>query len=84
MPICQHCKAESAEAHYDRVVHNLTALHGPWSGWRMAGRHLISPDGDRIKPERVRDYWFGSNWKLAAIALEQPCREVPKTSYVQS
>jgi len=29
-------------------------LGGPWAGWRMAGRVLVSPDGDRITPERLR------------------------------
>lgn len=58
MPTCWHCKAESPAAHYDRVVHNITALHGPWSGWRMAGTALVSPDGDRITPERLRGLLF--------------------------
>jgi hypothetical protein len=54
MPTCSHCEAESPAEHYDRVVHNTTSLHGPWRGWRLAGRHLVSPDGDRITPERMR------------------------------
>lgn len=54
MPRCFHCKAETSRSHYDRTVHNLTPLYGPWSGWRMAGRVLVSPDGDRIAPERLR------------------------------
>ena len=56
MPTCRHCNRESDAAHYDRVVHNITPLHGPWSGWRMAGRDLVSPDGVRMTPERVRGY----------------------------
>lgn len=54
MPCCFHCKYESTEAHYQRVVHNTMALHGPWAGWRMAGHELVSPDGDRVRPERLR------------------------------
>jgi len=27
---------------------------GEWYGWRLKGRHLISPDGDRMTPERLR------------------------------
>lgn len=34
-----------------RVIHNQTPLYGEWAGWRMAGRCLVSPDGDRISPE---------------------------------
>lgn len=58
MPTCWHCKAESSASHYDRIVHNKTALYGEWAGWRLSGRFLISPAGARFTPER-----------LAAIAL---------------
>lgn len=58
MPACFHCKRESSRAHYDRTVYNITPLYGPWSGWRMAGRVLVSPDGDRITPERLRGLMF--------------------------
>lgn len=29
-------------------------LPGEWYGWRLKGRHLVSPDGDRLTPERLR------------------------------
>lgn len=29
-------------------------LTGEWYGWRLRGRHLVSPDGDRLTPERLR------------------------------
>ena len=54
MPTCWHCKAESPATHYARIVENRTALYGPWEGWRMAGRFLVAPDGQRITPERLR------------------------------
>lgn len=54
MPVCFHCNTESDAAHYERVVNNRTALHGPWSGWRMAGRYLVAPmGGGRITPEQL-------------------------------
>lgn len=31
---------------------------GHWIGWRLRGRFLISPDGDRITPERLRGILF--------------------------
>lgn len=31
---------------------------GHWLGWRLRGRFLISPDGDRITPERLRGFLF--------------------------
>lgn len=54
MTTCFHCHAEHPEGHYERVVQNKTTLHGPWSGWRMAGRFLVAPDRERITPERLR------------------------------
>src|SRR5688572_1401913 len=42
----------------ERTVYNKTPLHGDWAGWRMAGRCLVSPDGDRISPERLRGILF--------------------------
>ena len=50
---CFYCKQESTRAHWERVVENKTPLHGPWSGWRMAGRMLVSPQRERITPERL-------------------------------
>lgn len=58
MTCCHYCKAESTDAHYRRVVENHTALHGPWTGWRMAGRDLVAPDRQRISPERLRGLLF--------------------------
>lgn len=58
MPTCRHCEAESPGEHYDRIVHNKTALHGPWRGWRLAGRELVAPDGERFTTERLRGLAF--------------------------
>lgn len=51
------------------AVHNLknyglSELGGPWKGWRLAGRNLVTPDGLRISPERVR----GLAWRQDAEA----------------
>lgn len=32
---------------------------GDWHGWRLRGRHLVSPDGERITRERLS----GLLWK---------------------
>lgn len=50
---CMHCQAEHSAAHHERVVHNRMPLYGPWQGWRMAGRDLVSPSGDRINQRRL-------------------------------
>lgn len=47
-----------ALAHYRRVIENHVGLHGPWAGWRLAGRDLVSPEGDRINPQRLRGLLF--------------------------
>lgn len=66
MVTCWHCKAESPRAHYARIVENKTGLYGPWTGWRMAGRFLIAPSGQRITPERLR----GMLWEEKARAVQ--------------
>lgn len=58
MPRCRHCEIETDIEHHDRVVHNKTPLHGPWAGWRMAGKDLVAPDGARISPTRMRGILF--------------------------
>jgi len=58
MPRCRHCEIETEAEHFDRVVHNKTPLHGPWAGWRMAGKDLVAPDGTRVSPTRMRGVLF--------------------------
>ena len=71
MPTCRHCDAESPAEHYDRVVHNRCALHGPWRGWRLAGRDLVSPEGTRLTPKRLEGLVF----RLEAEERLQRARE---------
>jgi len=47
-----------AAADYQRRVLNQVELTGPWLGGRLAGRDLVSPDGQRISPERLRGLIF--------------------------
>ncbi|MEZ0470072.1 DUF3653 domain-containing protein [Luteimonas salinilitoris] len=61
---CWHCKDETPAEHYDRIIHNRTPLYGPWKGWRLAGRDLVSPHGERFSPKRLE----GLAWRQA---LEQ-------------
>jgi len=57
-PDGKHCPNPCAEAHYDRTVLNIMPLAGPWAGWRLAGRELISPDGERFTTTRLRGLAF--------------------------
>lgn len=47
-----------ASAHYRWLVNGHGHLPADWAGWRLAGRWLVSPDGDRITPERLRGLLF--------------------------
>ena len=57
-PEGQRCPNACAAQLHHRVIRNQTPLYGEWAGWRMAGRCLVSPDGDRITPERLRGILF--------------------------
>lgn len=48
-----------ATALYEWRVYGNGYLFGRWwSGWRIADRELVSPDGQRISPERLRGLLF--------------------------
>jgi hypothetical protein len=64
MPTCWHCKTETTREHYARVVDGKGPLYGPWEGWRTAGRFLVSPDGDRLTPQRLRGLMFAERHRL--------------------
>lgn len=67
---CWQCQAEHPEAHHARIVYNRTPLYGPWAGWRMAGRDLISPDGDRINPRRLAGILWAEKSRARSCAPE--------------
>lgn len=69
-PEGQACPNLCASALHDRLTRNHTALHGPWTGWRLAGRDLVSPEGDRIAPERLR----GLLWRQDSEARRDAAR----------
>lgn len=64
----QTCPNACARAHYERVVYNHAPLYGPWAGWRLAGRELVSPGRSkaalRIPPVRL----LGLLWREAEAA----------------
>ena len=59
----EQCPNDCAAQLYKRVIHNETALHGPWSGWRLAGPRLVSPRKEWIAPH-VLDRWL---WRRGRI-----------------
>jgi len=54
----------------DAQLYQRIDLTGPWQGWRIRGRCLVSPDGDRISPERLR----GLAWRMEAEARRDQAR----------
>ncbi|WP_408953725.1 DUF3653 domain-containing protein [Lysobacter sp. Hz 25] len=48
------CPNDCAAALLHREAYNHLDLTGPWAGWRLRGRDLITPDGERFSPERLR------------------------------
>lgn len=48
------CPNRCAAAHHDRVVYGRQALHGPWSGWRLTDREIITPERDRMPRDLLR------------------------------
>ena len=77
-PDGQPCPNACAEALYERNVYGRQYLTAEWQGWRLAGRVLVSPDGDRITPERLRGILFRETWrhKRTAVRQEEGCRVV--------
>lgn len=39
-------------------------LEEDWYGWRLRGRHLVSPDGDRLTPERLKGIVWRESMEL--------------------
>jgi Phage protein. len=54
------CPNQCAAQVRDLITRNHVRLHGPWAGWRLVGRELVSPDGVRMSAERAR----GLAWRV--------------------
>lgn len=83
-PTGQPCPNSCAAALHDRVATNHVHLSQQWQGWRLAGRDLVSPDGDRINPQRLRGLLFrqAAEARLhAAKARRKPAQ--PKSQTVK-
>jgi hypothetical protein len=57
-PFCTHRK------HSRRQPIAGMDVTDPWTGWRIAGRYLIDPAGQRITPERLRGLLWRDEMEL--------------------
>lgn len=64
------CPNSCAHDLHRRVVTNHVELTGPWAGWRLAGRDLVAPGGERIPERRLR----GLLWRADASDLRDATR----------
>lgn len=57
-------KQDAEQFMYNALVLNRISFGYEWQGWRMAGRDLVSPDGDRISAGELR-------WMLGVAAQKR-------------
>jgi len=69
-PAGKPCPNSCARDHARHVLDNHVQLHGPWAGWRLAGRDLVAPSGERIAERRLR----GLLWRADATDLRDATR----------
>lgn len=60
-PVGEQCPNSCAADLHRRVVTNHVELTGPWAGWRLAGRDLVAPSGERIPERRLRGLLWHAN-----------------------
>lgn len=65
------CPNNCARDHHRRIIDNHVQLTGPWAGWRLAGRDLVAPTGERIPERRLR----GLLWRADATDLRDATRK---------
>jgi len=58
------------------------ALVNEWAGWRFAGRELVSPEGLRINPERLRGILHAEKQK--AVTRGQFAQETAQSARIIS
>jgi Phage protein len=60
---------------YQFDVYGHLDLRGPWAGWRLRGRELVSPHGDRVSVTRLTGLLWAAKLTTAAQRRQkQVCR----------
>ena len=68
---------EARQFMYDCLVYNTIDFGHEWAGWKMRGRVLVSPDGDRISAQRLRGLLFQFGRGNASLAGRLVVGEIP-------
>jgi hypothetical protein len=63
------CCAAAVER-YEQDCWNHFDLTGPWTGWTLRGRVLISPHGDRVSASRVQGLMFVETLRIRRDAAQ--------------
>lgn len=66
----------------DLITRNHVRLHGPWAGWRLVGRDLVSPDGVRMSAERVRGLAWRQETETRLAAVKARKKRVSEDAIV--
>lgn len=61
---------------------HVVDLPGEWYGWRLRGRYLVSPDGERITRARLDGLLWrdGQELRLAGFASRRAAEEARRRS----
>lgn len=49
------------------LLHSHCDFTHEWQGWKLRGRDLVSPDGDRISARRLRGLMFAETNRVRAV-----------------
>ena len=63
---------EARQFMYDCLVYNTIDFGHEWAGWKMRGRVLVSPDGDRISAQRLRGLLFQEANRVRQVKRKDP------------
>lgn len=68
-PDGEACPNNCAAAMHDRLIYGTCDLWGPWAGWRIRGRMLISPAGDRVSCGELAPAMMFARYRGKAVAV---------------
>lgn len=71
----------------DAQLYQRIDLTGAWSGWKVRGQYLVSPDGERISPQRFRGLLWRDEMELRRAGFAnrrkaEKARQSPKVRVV--